>query len=223
MSQVGQRVREARLRAGLSQRALSRRLRASQSSISDLESGKACGMGIVSRVAEALGVSTADLLLEGPPLLEVVFKHPGIRRFGPTPWMEHRVLSCVPEGQRARVAVWPFRDDGALRFRALASSVPALAAMAGTSVKGKVAALPRPTVEPVRPSSKLEVLTRAQDEGAARRKILTDLGGEAARAKIRIEHAGGLWLARVEAVSKPFSLKLQSVGRRSPMGLFVPA
>ncbi len=220
---MGQRVRDARLRAGLSQRGLSRVVGASQSSISELESGQACGMGIVSRVAEALGMSAADLLLEGPPLLEVVFQCSGIRRFAPTPWMERRALGCVPEGPRARVAVWPYRDDGALRFRAMASSVPVLVAMAGTSVPGLDSALPSPMVEPVRASIALEVLIRARDEGDARSQLSVDLGREGACVRIRVERAQELWLARVEAVSQTFSLKLQSVVRRSPMGLFVPA
>ena len=222
MSHVGQRVREARERAGLSQHALARKLGASQSSISELEAGNACGMAMISRVAEALDVSPADFFLDGPPLLEVVFQCQGIQR-GPTPWMERRVLGCVPEGQRARVAVWPYRDDGALRFRALASSVPALVAMAGTSVTGSVEVLPRPTVEPIRAAPLLEVLIRAQDEGDARRKISMNLGGESACVRIRIERVQELWLARVEAVPRAFSLKLQSIARRSPMGLFVPA
>ena len=223
MSHVGQRVREARERAGVSQRELSRSIGASQSSISELEAGQACGMGIVSRVAEGLGVTSADLLLEGPPLLEVVFQCPELAVLGASAWMERRVLSWVPEGPRSRVAVWPYRDDGALRFRALASSVPALAAMTGTSIPGTDSVMPRPTVEPVRPSPALEVLIRAHDEGDARRKISIDLGCEADRVRIRIERAQDLWLAHVEAVSRPFSLKLQSIARRSPMGLFVPA
>lgn len=59
------RIREFRLKAGLSQNALGKKAGVSQSHISEIESGdKKIGLAIAQKLAQALGCSLTDLLRE---------------------------------------------------------------------------------------------------------------------------------------------------------------
>lgn len=66
---LGLRIREARLRAGLSQPELAERARVTQSFISMLEGGKRqrVGSDILARIADATGTTVEALLSEAPP------------------------------------------------------------------------------------------------------------------------------------------------------------
>ncbi len=70
MSDLGRRIRAARKSAGLSQEALARRAELSLNSMGSLERGEALDphYSTLSGIADALGVSVAELMEEESPL-----------------------------------------------------------------------------------------------------------------------------------------------------------
>ena len=68
MSPIVLRVREARLRKGWTQAELARRANVRRATINSLESGhrQRVNLGVLEKVAKALGVPTLRLLQEGP-------------------------------------------------------------------------------------------------------------------------------------------------------------
>jgi transcriptional regulator with XRE-family HTH domain len=68
VSPIGFQVKRYRVKRGLSQVALSKLARVRQPTISDIERGttKRIDLGVLERLARALGVSAAELLIETP-------------------------------------------------------------------------------------------------------------------------------------------------------------
>jgi transcriptional regulator with XRE-family HTH domain len=218
---LAERVRAERVRAGLSQRKLAQAADLKQPSLSRIENGKCvASLETISRIAAALGLDTADLLMTGPSLLEVEFSAE-LEHRPPSPWLERRLLDHVPESARPFTAAWPHRGDGVLRLRTRASCVPMMATMAGAEIPG-LARLPPPTIRPVCAARDLSVLVVADVEGEARRAVRERLQGRRVQ-RVDLLKIGRLWSACVRGVSAANSLALQGLCAESPFLLFVPA
>lgn len=218
---LAERVREERVRAGLSQRELARSAGIAQPSLCNIESGKhGATLATIARIASALGVGTADLLMTGPSVLEVEFATT-LEHRPPSPWLERRLLDHVPEPARPLTSAWPHRGDGILRLRTRASCVPMMAAMTGAEIPG-LAKLPPPTIRPVRAARDLSVLVRADVESDARRAVRERLQGRRVD-RVEMLKNGRLWAACVCGVSAANSLALQGLAAESPFLIFVPA
>ena len=220
----GERLRRERLAAGLSQRELARTAGVRQSTVCGIEQGRrGLTVDMARRLADALTVDIADIMLEGPGLFEVEFAVGEFDVRAPPPWMERSVLSSVPEAVRGRVSVWPFRADGVLRLRARASALPTLASLAGHHVDKISCSLPSPTVRPVSGSGHLTVLIRASTKTAARADIDGRVRAAECSPRVTINNRAGLWEAHLTRVSQRASFALQGLTPTSPIGLFVPA
>jgi transcriptional regulator with XRE-family HTH domain len=221
-STFGDRLRAERVAAGLTQLQLGERVGLSRSMVAMLETGRSSVLlATASKVARALDVSVADLVMEGGDLFEVEFVVGEVERSTPPPWMERKILAQI-HGP-APVSVWPYRGDGVLRLRARASSLASIASLAGRSVDGIPVFLPAPTVRPVEPSGRLSVLLRARSGDEAREYVDKRLAAAECSPRVAVDKLAGLWRVRLARVPRRASLALQGIVATSPIGLFVPA
>lgn len=213
----GHRVREERERLGLSLRELARRAGLDPGHLSRIERGERPALtDAATALAEALKVNTADLMLDGPLLIEVEFEVE-LGRVN-SPWFERRLLSHVPDQLRGRVGVWPWLGDGFLRLRSRSSASLALLALEGLDLG--VVVLPAPRLAAVCPSLELLAVVPAESEETAQSEAARLLGPERCFTSTRASEK--LWRIDVDVGDAAESLSLQGLAPSSPFGLFVP-
>jgi len=224
VSIFGDRLREERGLAGLSGRKVAEQAGLDPTHVHKIEHGRRrVVMPSAEAITDALGLTLADLLLEGPRLFDLEYAVGADLDLPPSPEIEQHMLDVVPRAMLPRVAVWPWTGDGSVRLRARASCLPGLVALAGLDVPGLGRRLPAPTVRAVGPCSELIVLVQAAGSRAARRTVLTEAARVDCCPPVAITNRGpSLWLARLRSVPQAGSLALQRLSAGSPIGLFVP-
>lgn len=216
---IGERLRRERVRAGLTQVEIAKRLGVSAPYVCRLEHGvRRPSRDFVGRWAEVTGAGAADLVLAGPTLFDVTFL---VEVPIDDPFIARRALGHLHPDLRRLVAVWP-AFDGSLRLRARASALPVVVGLTGETIAG-MGKLAAPTVRPVCESAELTAWLRASSEQDAIWQVEGRLALAGALGRVSVVSDGRLFVASVADLAADASLRLQELVDGSPLGLFVPA
>jgi DNA-binding XRE family transcriptional regulator len=263
---LASRLRRARLALGLTQQALADAAGVGHATVERLERAAGddavqlalvdCGLDLLPPVddranpcldtlealARALGVTTADLVLDGPELLDLAWALSPGRDLGSLATLEARLGEALADALGvATVSVWPWLEPSTLPGPVVTSTrsrltvrltgglVPLAAALAGTTLAvGSGLPLGAPSITAVRPAGSLRVLVSARSDEVARswvRSCTTSAGCCPAITldTIRPLESGRGWVAALEAVPARASVSLQALRATAGAGLFVPA
>ena len=262
---LASRLRRARLALGLTQQALADSAGVGHATVERLEraAGDAavqlalvdCGLDSIAPVddranpcldtlealAGALGVTSADLVLEGPELLDLAWALSPGRDLGALATIEARLGEALAGALGvASVSVWPWLEPATmpgpvvtsarsrLTVRLTGGLVPRAAALAGTTLEvGSGLPLGAPSITAVRPAGSLRVLVSARSDETARSWIRTRTTSAgccpAISLSIRPLESGRGWVAALESVPARASVSLQALPATAGSGLFVPA
>src|SRR3954467_4313273 len=120
LHQLGERIREARARRGMTRKILARDSQVSERYLAQLESGQGnISIILLRQVAQAMGLPLADLVREGPDRsVELALLLQTLERLSPAELGQARQLlagafgAAMAEGRRHRIALIGLRGAG---------------------------------------------------------------------------------------------------------------
>jgi HTH-type transcriptional regulator/antitoxin HipB len=243
---IGNRVRDERERAGLTQVELAKLAGLNWTTVWGVEGGNGNPrIGTLVSIASALGLRVEDLLMAGPALLDLAFALPSGVDLGPISTLEMRiagaVAEAVPDIPLGRIGIWPWcgpvpghgvvvtSDSSSICLRAPASLAPQLLSLAGRPLLlGPGVTVAAPVVRPVGPAATLQVLIKAPSPDRVEVRVRKEATAAGCCPAVKITRKrplgpGSAWLATVRGVPPQASAFLQRLRVSGPDGLFVPA